>query len=72
MSGLGVYAKRSERFMAEISRRNLVRSGTAAARGCAFGDFDNDGDIDVLINCVNDVPQLLRCDSAVKNNWLKE
>ena len=31
-------------------------------RGCAFGDFDNDGDIDVLVNCVNDVPQLLRCD----------
>jgi hypothetical protein len=45
--------------------------GPAAARGCAFGDFDNDGDVDVLINCVNDVPQLLRCDSASKNNWLK-
>jgi hypothetical protein len=43
----------------------------AAARGCAFGDFDNDGDLDVLINCVNDTPQLLRCDSTVKNNWLK-
>jgi hypothetical protein len=43
----------------------------AAARGCAFGDFDNDGDIDVVINCVNDVPQLLRCDSALKSNWLK-
>ena len=41
------------------------------ARGCAFGDFDNDGDIDVLVNCVNDVPQLLRCDSSLKNNWLK-
>ena len=40
-------------------------------RGCAFGDFDNDGDIDVLVNCVNDVPQLLRCDSTLKNNWLK-
>src|ERR1700681_2720696 len=40
-------------------------------RGCAFGDFDNDGDIDVLVNCVNDVPQLLRCDSSLKNNWLK-
>ena len=29
-----------------------------AGRGCAFGDFDNDGDIDVVVNCVNDVPQL--------------
>jgi hypothetical protein len=43
----------------------------ASARGCAFGDFDNDGDLDVLINCVNDVPQLLRCDSTLKSNWLK-
>ena len=43
----------------------------ASARGCAFGDFDNDGDLDVLINCVNDTPQLLRCDSEGKNNWLK-
>jgi hypothetical protein len=42
-----------------------------AGRGCAFGDFDNDGDIDVLVNCVNDVPQLLRCDQSPKNNWLK-
>jgi enediyne biosynthesis protein E4 len=42
-----------------------------AGRGCAFGDFDNDGDVDVLVNCVNDVPQLLRCDSTLKNNWIK-
>lgn len=41
------------------------------ARGCAFGDFDNDGDIDVVVNCTNDVPQLLRCDGSAGNNWLK-
>jgi hypothetical protein len=44
---------------------------TVPGRGCAAGDFDNDGDIDIVVNCVNDVPQLLRCDSALKNNWIK-
>jgi enediyne biosynthesis protein E4 len=38
--------------------------------GCAFGDFGNDGDIDVLVNCVNSGPQLLRCDQSGKTNWL--
>jgi hypothetical protein len=40
------------------------------ARGCAFGDYDNDGDIDILINPVNAVPELLRCDSTSGNNWI--
>ncbi|MBV9611369.1 MAG: CRTAC1 family protein [Acidobacteriaceae bacterium] len=44
---------------------------TVAGRGCALGDFDNDGDLDVVVNCVNDIPQLLRCDSTLKNNWIK-
>jgi len=42
-----------------------------SGRGCAFGDFDNDGDVDVLVNCVNAPPQLLRCDSGLKNNWIR-
>lgn len=46
-------------------------SAAVAARGCAFGDFDNDGDQDMVVNVVNGLPQLLRCDSSSGNNWIK-
>jgi len=41
-----------------------------ASRGCAFGDYDNDGDVDAVINPVNDAPVLLRCDAQTGNHWL--
>jgi hypothetical protein len=46
-------------------------SDPVAARGCAFGDFDNDGNIDVVVNTVNDFPQLLHSSSSLGNNWIK-
>ncbi len=33
-----------------------------SSRGCAFGDFDNDGDVDILIMNMNEPPSLLRND----------
>ena len=41
------------------------------SRGCAFGDFDNDGDIDILVNNMNAPPSLLRNDCAAGNSWVK-
>ena len=42
-----------------------------SSRGAAFGDFDNDGDIDVLVLNMNDPPSLLRNDGGNQNNWIK-
>jgi hypothetical protein len=42
-----------------------------SSRGAAFGDFDNDGDIDILIMNMNEQPTLLRNDVSGSNHWLK-
>jgi len=43
---------------------------TAAHRGAAFGDLDNDGRIDIVINCLNGPPEILMNRSASANHWL--
>lgn len=42
-----------------------------SSRGAAFGDFDNDGDIDVLIMNMHEPPSLLRNDLKNDNRWIK-
>ena len=42
-----------------------------ASRGCAFGDFDNDGDIDMVVVNLNEPPSLLRNDLTGGGHWLK-
>ena len=52
-------------------------SGFAAAhcsRGSAMGDFDNDGDVDIVVVNLNEPPSLLRNDLKTDSgaaNWLK-
>jgi hypothetical protein len=50
-------------------------AGTAALqprahRGCAFGDFDNDGRVDVVVSCLNEPAELLRNTSGGGRHWL--
>jgi hypothetical protein len=52
-----------------------ARTGPAIAdrrssRGAAFGDVDNDGDVDVLVMNMGEPPSLLRNDLASANHWI--
>ncbi|MBL8240627.1 MAG: CRTAC1 family protein [Bryobacterales bacterium] len=44
-----------------------------SSRGCAFGDFDNDGDVDIVVWNMDAPPSLLRNDvnPAAKRHWIK-
>jgi hypothetical protein len=67
-----VYRNRRDGRFEDVS----LRSGPGvtalhSSRGCAFGDFDNDGGMDVVVINMNEPPSLLRNDSPNRNNWIK-
>src|SRR6266487_3845746 len=57
----GTFAEVGEQLGAPFAEK---RTG----RGAAFGDIDNDGDVDVLINNLDGPPQVLRNDGGNANN----
>jgi hypothetical protein len=59
------------RFEELIDEAGPGVSAAHSSRGCAFGDFDNDGDVDVLIWNMNEPPSLLRNDVSSGGHWLK-
>ncbi len=41
-----------------------------SARGAAFGDLDDDGDIDIVVNNIDEPPSLLRNDGGNAGHWI--
>jgi len=63
-SGKGHFDKVSESLGPDFMR-------PIAGRGLATADFDNDGDLDIAVNCRGEYPELLRNDGGNANHWLK-
>ncbi len=62
--GHGIFENVSDRLGADFQLPRV-------SRGAAIGDFDNDGDLDILVNNCGQPPQLLRNDGGNVNHWLE-
>jgi hypothetical protein len=66
-----VFRNLGEKFEELIEEAGSGIAAAHSSRGCAFGDFDNDGDVDALVINMNEPPSLLRNDLTGNGQWLK-
>ena len=58
------------RFVDVTERLGPPASTPTAGRGAAFGDLDDDGDIDIVVNNVHDRPDVFRTENRTDHRWL--
>lgn len=64
------HSEQGQRFVDVTDRAGPALSLAEVSRGAAFGDVDNDGDVDILVANANGPVRLLRNDNDSRNHWL--
>ncbi|MGH9673541.1 MAG: CRTAC1 family protein [Bryobacteraceae bacterium] len=65
------YNRGGGKFTESGARSGAALEHSYTGRGTAFGDYDDDGDIDVLINNIDAPPTLLRNDGGHRGGWIR-
>jgi hypothetical protein len=66
-----IYRNLRGRFSDVTSQLGADLAIPRVSRAAAFADYDNDGNVDVLVTNNGDYPQLLRNDGGNRNHWLE-
>jgi hypothetical protein len=66
-----VFRNLGDRFALATEESGPGAAAPHSSRGAAFGDYDEDGDLDMLVMNMNEPPSLLRNDYAGGNRWLQ-
>ena len=65
-----LYRNAGGRFLEVGAAAGPGLSAAAVSRAVAFGDYDNDGDVDLFVANLNEEPALLRNDGGNRNSWI--
>ena len=57
-------------FQNTTAQTGIEMLGRKSGRGAAFGDLDNDGDIDIVVNNLDGSPWLLECEPPPDHGWI--
>ena len=72
---IGTYAQPNQLFLSNrgvnfSENRDVAIAQQKVSRGAAFGDIDNDGDVDIVVSNLKDLPTVLRNDGGNTARWL--